>query len=74
MSKLKTLQGAAEGASSICEIRRLLKRIPISVQIKYRPKPKQQSTFDQDPKATLLYGTDQKAKATLKHIIFKTKA
>ena len=37
---IKTSQGVLEGASSIFETKRLLKLIPIRVQIKYILKPK----------------------------------
>ena len=59
---IKTLQGVSEGVSSIFEIKHLLKLIPIRVQIKYIPKPKWLSTFEQDPKAMLLNDSNWKAK------------
>jgi len=43
---IKISQEVLEGVSSIFEIKHLLKLIPIRVQIKYIPKPKQLSTFE----------------------------
>ena len=62
---IKSSQGAAEGSSSIFEIKYLLKLIPISVKIKYTSKPKQPTIFEQDPEATLLNDSNRKAKRLL---------
>ena len=62
---IKSSQGAVERSSLIFEIKCLLKLIPISMKIKYAPKPKQPTTFEQDSEVTLLNDSNQKAKQLL---------
>jgi len=62
---IKSSQGAVERSSLIFEIKCLLKLIPISMKIKYAPKPKQPIIFEQDSELTLLNDSNQKAKQLL---------
>ena len=66
---VKASQEAAEGASSVCEIKRLLKKMKIHVIIEYTHSyPKKPRSFNEDPQAALILKYNRKAKRILKQI------